>query len=1025
MTTKRITVEAYYTGNLLSKAREIETVMKRGYQSTTVYDNGMKKMTRTTHSVTDRFGKLEKGLNNVALKFVGLTALMSVAQRGTQKLVEWVGTSVDQFRQFENSMAEVSTILTGDTYSAISTLTSGVEEMSISFGKSAVDMSNALYQILSAAVEVNDALGLLNVATKASIAGLTSVETSVDVLTSILNSYGKEVSQAANVSDILFQTVVRGKLKFEDLASALGYITPIAASAGVAFEEVSAALATVTRMGLHVDMASRGLALAIQNIVSPTEQAKASADEFGVEMSAVGLRVFGLKGFVQDLNTAIAENGIRVLPRMIRNMRSLRVMIALASNEGLQGFKTDLDLVNTAAGRTDEALSKMIRTQQREYEIVKQSQEMINREIGETWAPIMRNVEATKLWFATWISSGLNIGRANKEISRLSETIQENRQEFYKSVEEMSADIKIPIFDQLMELDSFNPEALDRVLTSMVDMSKVYDYMSGMQDIQPMSELFGDVTKFEGASNTITHFMETLSDPKYRKDLSVGWWNTNKFTSKARQDIQNVMNLVADEFDDIEAPKLSFNIDEAKNQLQEFADNIDNNLTDTISTINDTRSEFDKLFGVIDAASENVFNMQTNILELQYTMEDLRAEVEDTYTTLAGFSHSGSLGLEIDTKSFDTAIDRMDSFVNMIKKYGTEFEKQFYDTFESATFSIGDEEISYIEEYDDNLKEHIKTINNYTEAQKEQEKVLNEVNKAILLNNIAIMELELKGMMRRRGNTRAEEQMMKKLRIANARERLKEKKAEVDAAKDIDKDAYEEAVDAVEEYFDRHQFTLKLMKDARDDELVHMKEVFAQKEFTLSRYNEALGIQERKLERAHQIELGVLTWIQENHPTIADSYEELYGISIPQAIQESIDAYEGWLNIQSGSTKPPPAIAEYTNPVTGIVNQPGPVDPGKVVDLFTNTRTRNLLSSITGHDNGIEYVPAEGLYHLHRGNRVLPSNSEGSGDTTINITVTGNTIADTNGDAIARQIADQVQKKLIDPRTGKTKYRMR
>jgi len=293
---------------------------------------------RGVNNEIQKMGKGEKAVGGLATRFVGLQALVTTAIASFQKLKQWVGDSIREFRDFEVRMAEVSTILQGLTYEHLPSLTAGVKNLSVEFGQSAKDLANGLYDILSAAIPAKDAMGLLTIATQASIAGLTTVSTSVDVFTSILNSYGKEVSQAANVSDVLFQTVVRGKLRFEDLASAMGYITPIAANAGVAFEEIAAALTTVTRQGLHVDMASRGLALLIQGIVDPAEAASKAASEFGVEMSGLALRIKGLKGFMDSLSASANEFGMGIIPQIVRNMRSLRVAMALAGDEGMLGF---------------------------------------------------------------------------------------------------------------------------------------------------------------------------------------------------------------------------------------------------------------------------------------------------------------------------------------------------------------------------------------------------------------------------------------------------------------------------------------------------------------------------------------------------------------------------------------------------------------------------------------------------------------------------------------------------------------
>lgn len=980
--------ELTYVGNNLQKVK----------RTTTEWQNGVKHVTKDITKFNSKAGGMSKALNGAALRFIGIQAAIQLASRAFREFNQWIDTSVEQFRGFENSMAEVSTILTGESFQAITQLTEGVRQLSIQYGQSAVDMSRGLYQILSAAVDTEKSLNMLNTATKASIAGLTSVETSVDVLTSIINSYGKTVEQAAGVSDILFQTVVRGKLRFEDLASSLGYITPIAAAAGVAFEEIAAALATVTRMGLHVDMASRGLALTIQNVVSPTKQASDAAKEFGVDMSAVGIRIFGLKGFITDLSDAVKEFGLAVLPRMVRNMRSLRVVMALASEEGLKGFAEDLDLVYASTGRTDEALAKMIATEQRQAAIVKQSQEAIQRSIGETWSPIKRNIDATKLWFASFLAGGLSIETANSAIGDLSKTLEKNRNKIYDSIDAMGKMGQQPIFTQLFNLDDYDPSKIEQVVKSVTNMTKVQEYL------QAQSTMIKD--PFTAARNIMEGQIAMVESGK-------------TFNLDA---VQYQVNQVTESFEKLDDIQLKPDT-KVLEQMKGVLDDVNGALTDNIEIMSDNVDSFNSFWSAIDTAREQVFNFKTNILELQNAIFGLSTEVSTAFTDLAGQKHKGTLGMEIDLKSFDTAMDRMGKFSSMIKDYGSDWEDMFYDVFEGKTYSMGNEEINYIAEYESELKDAVNTVYDFSAAQKEVKKVMNEVNKAIMRNNIAIAELQLKGMLRRRGATRSEERVIKKLQIKNMKERLKEKKASVAAMSDVDKQAHDEAQAEIKKYFDSQKFHLYLMKDARENELAHMVETFSRKETLLEHYKEALGTQEGYLQKAHQIEVDLLTWIQTEFPTIAELYESIYGVSIPDSIQKSIDAMNEWLVLQGQKAAPVKSVKETLNerlaehePFQAFKKQL----PTPILDVFTKR-------GLPGFSRGIDYMPRTEPALIHQGESIVPAGKNvGGGNMYIeNVIIDVDQIADVGSvEKVGAALGATGQANVLD-RKGKSKFRLR
>ena len=367
---------------------------------------------------TNRLTQSTARLNNTTKSMAGSMFLagtaMMVAHKAMSYMTTTVKDSVKQFREFELRIAEVGTILDEVGMEQIPRMTESVEDMSITYARSTSDMAKGLYDILSAAFSATEAIGLLDVATKASVAGLSDVRTSVDIFTSVLNAYGKSASQAAYISDILFQSVVRGKFQFEDLESSLGYVAPIASMAGVKFEELMAALSTATRHGLHLDMTARGLALAMQNIINPTESAAKAARDYGIDMTDIGLRVKGLAGWFADLNEATKKFGKGIVSELIPNMRSMRVAMVLASDQGVKGFADDLALVYEAGGRTEEAFNKIADTSKFAADKIAEASNRIKRAIGDDLDEAMLELQKFEVAFLNLIRG---IGEKTGEVS--------------------------------------------------------------------------------------------------------------------------------------------------------------------------------------------------------------------------------------------------------------------------------------------------------------------------------------------------------------------------------------------------------------------------------------------------------------------------------------------------------------------------------------------------------------------------------------------------------------------------------
>lgn len=133
-------------------------------------------------------------------------------------------------------------------------------------GSPTKDLTGAMYQLVSAGVAAKDSIAILTIATKAGIAGLASTEVAVDGITTVMNSWKLETKDATKVADIMFQTVKLGKTTFEELSASISQVAPLAASANISFEQVSGALATLTKSGVPTSVAVTQIRAAILSL---------------------------------------------------------------------------------------------------------------------------------------------------------------------------------------------------------------------------------------------------------------------------------------------------------------------------------------------------------------------------------------------------------------------------------------------------------------------------------------------------------------------------------------------------------------------------------------------------------------------------------------------------------------------------------------------------------------------------------------------------------------------------------------
>jgi len=261
---------------------------------------------------------------------------------------------------FEEKMAEVSTIL--DTSKVnMDELRQAVLDTSKEFGKPAVEQAGGLYQILSAGItDAAEAIEVLRVATKAGIAGVTDTETAVDGITSVINAFGLKASDAGRVADAMFKTVERGKVVFRDLSQFMGQAAPTFAAVDMPFEEMLAAVSTLTASGIRPNQAFEGLRSMLSNVIRPSEQARKTAHALGVEFDVTALRSKGLAKFLREINQA-AKGNTEVISNLFGDITGLQVALALGGQQSNR-FESDLRALEESAGATDTAFQKQKET---------------------------------------------------------------------------------------------------------------------------------------------------------------------------------------------------------------------------------------------------------------------------------------------------------------------------------------------------------------------------------------------------------------------------------------------------------------------------------------------------------------------------------------------------------------------------------------------------------------------------------------------------------------------------------------
>jgi len=843
----------------------------------------------------------------LSASIAAFTVVADLAMQGLQKLVEWVGDSVKAFREFETRMAEVSTILSVDLKPQIHGLGAGVEVLSMKFGQATSDMAKGLYDILSAAFAAKDAINLLNTATKASIAGLSDVRTSVDIFTTVLNSYGMAVEQATRVSDILFTSVIRGKFQFTDLESALGFVVPIAAQAGIRIDELMAAMTTATRHGLHLDMTSRGLALAMQNIINPTEGAKKAAAKYGIEMDGLSLRVLGLYGWFEQLGAAVDKFGKNIIGELIPNMRSLRVAMVLAGDVGLAGFSADMELMANSLNATEIAMEDIMKTSQFLANQLTQQMEKVKRDVGDSWDELVLNIQRGILGIAEFFGGTKFESKIGEAFVFVEDDDIHNAQEYLR--------IQDLIAEKSEELAALGEKPTE---------ARVTWEWAGFKIKEPLRETIKEWEQLDAEL----------------KDLNETGFEFQAVWNRFKSSILDAGDAIGDL--DIKLMQIEIDIEKFQERLEKpiqygwgnFAKEVSVSVDELTTLTEEQRTEMKKRNDVITGT-------------LGYEWELLKANQE-----YADATHDVTLGLKMAGYGYKSLSADMQANIDIVREY--------------------------------------------EQAQKDNSETTERMNAAMRETSIAMLELQLRGMKRRRGLTRGEERQMKKLQITQAQARLENMKAQ-DAETENEVSNYQIAKREIDDYLLKLEEQQYQMKYTYDQQIIDL-------EATIKREGEQL---DTRYEWWKKTNTDIITSTQD----ALDLFSGLSDKFIDKLEEEGIEvgnlrkAYEN-LNVaargRAGAYSVSVARAEEikSSQIYGTA--------GSIIERLQTMGGRT-------YQRGTHYVPHDMPAMLHKGETVTPRGG-GGGITKIHIdpiTVNANITGDTDVESLVQKIEGAIQAGLL------------
>lgn len=219
------------------------------------------------------------------------------------KFVEWGA-------EFSRELARMSTLMLSTKASAeefstaLDRTAQSALKISSAFNLDAVDVVKAFKEALSSGIDVSDLERFATTAATLSVATQTSIQDTINLLTSIKDAYGFSVGEMAHQSDLLFNSINVGKIHLKDYVNGFARLADAGNAAGVKIEELHDSIDGMTRVGMPANRTMTSMVALIHALENPSEKMIKAMGEMGLSLEDINLRGRDFVNVVDSISRA-------------------------------------------------------------------------------------------------------------------------------------------------------------------------------------------------------------------------------------------------------------------------------------------------------------------------------------------------------------------------------------------------------------------------------------------------------------------------------------------------------------------------------------------------------------------------------------------------------------------------------------------------------------------------------------------------------------------------------------------------
>lgn len=323
-----------------------------------------------------------------AAKALGTAALVGTAAAFTATAAAGA-MAVQSAIEYQAQMQNVGTLLDGDVQGKLQGMSKELKQVSIATGVSTSDLTEGLYQVVSAFGESADNVSQMEIAAKAAKAGNSTTTDSINLLSAVTKGYGDTSAEAMQkAADLSFMTVKLGQTSFPELASSMGQVVPLASTLKVSQEELFGAMSTLTGVTGSTSEVTTQLKATMQSFLSPSADMQKALEGMGYASGAAALESEGLEGILNHLKDSVNGDEI-AFANLFSSVEAKNAVLALAGNQA-ENFAQKTQAMFEVSGAADAAFKTQTSSVKEMAARVKNAGSVMLESLGEKALPYIQ-----------------------------------------------------------------------------------------------------------------------------------------------------------------------------------------------------------------------------------------------------------------------------------------------------------------------------------------------------------------------------------------------------------------------------------------------------------------------------------------------------------------------------------------------------------------------------------------------------------------------------------------------------------